>query len=238
MLPGLVDAHVHLNLKPGQDPGEAARRAAAMGLAAVRDGGDKACLTLTARKSFSDLMIVVATGTALFAPGRYGSFLGRPVDSRREMAGTVRELAAAGVDQIKVLASGPVDLDVFGRVGPPQFRPDDLLWLTELARDEGLGVMAHANGPEAVEMCIRAGVLSVEHGYFMGPKALDLLAESGVAWVPTIEPLVAQRDRNTDSSGRGRVIRRTIAHQSNQVVRAGAVGGRACPWHRCRGPRC
>ena len=73
------------------------------------------------------------------------------------------KLADSGVDQIKVLASGLVDLEKFGRVGKPQFTRDELKDTVCLAKDVGLGVMAHANGPDAVAWALNAGVRSVEN---------------------------------------------------------------------------
>jgi imidazolonepropionase-like amidohydrolase len=135
----------------------------------------------------------------------------------------VEELAGHGADQIKVLASGPVNLDNWAQTGPPQFSPGDLNYLAALARDRGLRVMAHANGPEAVKMCIQAGVVSVEHGYFMGMEALELLAESRISWTPTIEPLAALLDRETRPARR-EMLERIIAGQVEQLGRARALG--------------
>lgn len=221
--PGLIDAHVHLDLDPGHGLDLAGRvsLAAAYGLAAVRDGGDKKALVLSSRNLIQRKMLLAASGQALYFPGRYGAFLGRPVAGRREMARAVRETAQRGADQIKVLASGPVDLDKFGMVGSPQFSAEDLRHLVTLAQNEGLGVMAHANGAEAVTMCLRAGVDSIEHGYFMGPEALKLLAGSGTAWIPTILPLAALAEREPEGSPRQAMIRRIMARQVEQLAQAG-----------------
>ena len=102
------------------------------------------------------------------------------------MAEAVAELSAAGADQIKVMASGLVGLDDFGRIGPVQFETEDLRYLIEQARTRGLPVMAHANGAEAVTRCIEAGVSSVEHGYFMGPEAFG--ASGGMHKSPGFRP--------------------------------------------------
>ncbi len=224
---GLIDAHVHLALNPrGPALNEKIELAATYGLAAVRDGGDRTCALLHARKEAEFGLTIAASGTALFAPGRYGSFLGRPVRSRAEMCEAVKELADGGADQIKILASGPVNLDNWAQTGPPQFSQSDLVYLAGLARDRGLDVMAHANGPEAVKMCIQAGAASVEHGYFMGPEALELLAESQIYWAPTIEPLAALLGRETGPERRD-MIERIIVGQIEQLSRARELGVQA-----------
>jgi len=123
-----------------------------------------------------------------------------------------------------VLASGPVDLDEYGRVGPPQFEAAALAYLVAAAREQGLGVMAHANGSEAVLLAAQAGVVSVEHGYFMGPEALEALGEKGVVWVPTLVPLAALARDPATSSGRRGVIERTLEDQKERLAQARGWG--------------
>jgi len=226
LVPGLIDTHVHLALDPGDGLDLSARveTASDYGLAAVRDGGDKAAQTLQSRASIQNHLLLAASGQALHAPGRYGGFLGRAVADRRDMARAVMELAERGADHIKVIASGPVDLNAYGRVGPSQFEAADLRHLVSLAREVGLQVMAHANGPEAVQSCLQAGAASIEHGYFMGGRALRLLAETGAAWAPTIQPLAALAEREPDGSARASLIRRIIQDQADQLNRAGELG--------------
>ncbi|MBU2552425.1 MAG: amidohydrolase family protein [Proteobacteria bacterium] len=228
LTPGLIDVHVHLDLDPGSGAGLEARieGAAISGLAAVRDGGSAGGRILASRERVERRLRLRAAGPALFAPGRYGRFIGRPVANRDEMASTVEELAGAGADLVKVLASGPVALDAFGRVGPPQFSRSDLVFLAALARERGLPLMAHANGPEAVTHCIAAGVDSIEHGYFMGDEALRRLAASDTVWVPTIEPMAALGRIEAERPPRAHLIERTVRHQVEQLARARQLGVR------------
>ncbi|MEW5723520.1 MAG: amidohydrolase family protein [Thermodesulfobacteriota bacterium] len=230
LTPALLDAHVHLGLtrKKGLDLAGRSALAAGLGLAAVRDGGDKDGAALRLRDRIEEHLYLAASGAALHAPGRYGSFLGRAVADRAGLAAAVKELALAGADQIKVLASGPVGLEAFGRTGGPQFSAADLAWLVELAGDRGLKVMAHANGPQAVKMCLKAGAASLEHGYFMGEANLELLAETGAAWVPTIAPLAALAEGERDRERRS-LLERIIADQVARLARAREFGIRAVP---------
>ena len=227
-IPGLIDSHVHLSLDPGGLPDLKARVELALewGLAGVRDGGDKNSLILKTCHDPEAPLAINSPGPALFRPGRYGAFLGRPVSGRKEIIEAVREIALAGADYIKVLASGPVGLKYFGQVGPPQFEIDDMRALVAAAGEQGLYVMAHANGPQAVEMCIRAGVGSLEHGYFMGEKALGLLAEKGTIWVPTIVPLAALAGQAQTSPDQVELIGRIINDQVGQLTLAREVGVR------------
>ncbi len=226
LVPGLVDAHVHLDMDPGDglDPAGRAARIADAGIAAVRDGGDRLSRVLKAKPSISPKLFLAASGPALHAPGRYGKWIGRAVGDRAEMTSAVAELTAAGVDQIKVMASGLVSLDEFGCYTGPQFELEDLKHLVLEAGRHGLGVMAHANGPEAVSLCAAAGVASVEHGYFMGREALQRLADAGTAWTPTIQCLDSLAQREDPDSPRREVIRRILADQVEQLALARQLG--------------
>lgn len=226
LTPGLIDVHVHLDMDSGDGLSIARRaeRASAAGVAAVRDGGDKYSRVLQARPSVQRHVRLAASGPAIHAPGRYGGWIGRAVANRADMTEAVAALAQAGVNQIKVMASGLVSLDEFGRFSPSQFELDDLRHLVRTAREHGLPVMAHANGPEAVSRCALAGVASVEHGYFMGGETLARLADAGTAWAPTIQCLDALARREPMDSPRRDVIRRTIEDQVGQLIRARELG--------------
>lgn len=103
----------------------------------------------------------------------------------------VRQLAAAGVDVIKIHATGGV-LDP-GAMGLEQhFSNEEMKAIVESAHAMHLKVAAHAHGARGIEAAARAGVDSIEHGTFIdeaGARALKagggyysatLLAFSGV----------------------------------------------------------
>ena len=211
ILPGLIDCHVHLALD-GRDFALAQqqwsekpalyRRVAAdlsgtleHGIVAVRDGGDRAGVGLTARKWVMEGTVagplVRAAGYALHRQGKYGSFLG-PGLTPAELERAVDSLARLGVDLVKVLVSGIVSFTEYGRVGGLQFSLEELRRIVYRARCHGLKVMAHASGDEAVRLAVEAGVDSIEHGYFLSEESLYRMAERGIPWVPTVIPVAAR----------------------------------------------
>ncbi|MEW5899810.1 MAG: amidohydrolase family protein [Bacillota bacterium] len=243
VLPGLVDCHVHLALdgvdfqgarqqwdEPAKTREQVARRLAqtlAAGVLSVRDGGDRAGVGLLAREMVKNGAlpgpVVAASGCALRKSGMYGSFLGPGVNG--DLAGAFRRLAAAGVDQLKVLVSGIVSFREYGRVGPLQFSPDELNFVVVQAHQAGLKVMAHANSDAAVTIAVRAGVDSIEHGYLMSRTTLKMLAQQGVAWVPTIVPVAVQATRS-DLFSREQltVIEKTYRQQLEAIAEAAELG--------------
>ncbi|MGM0652139.1 MAG: amidohydrolase family protein [Bacillota bacterium] len=212
LLPALIDAHVHLALD-GIDFNRAREqwddcttwqarvegdieKTLCSGIAAVRDGGDVRELNLKVKKQIQKRMHnklkVSETGRAVRVKGGYGSFLGREYESAGSIPGLVEMIASSGVDQLKVVVSGVVSFCQYGMVKGPIMPAKELDIIVEKAHSHGLKVMAHASSAGAVERAARVGVDSIEHGYFVRPETLQLMAEKNIAWVPTIIPVAAQ----------------------------------------------
>jgi len=210
LMPGLVDCHVHFsmnceNLFQAIDEWDnqphlvedRVRKAAAdylvNGVLAVRDGGDKKNIGLQVRNSINSGRypgpVVTAAGRAVYRKGRYGEFLGPGIESVNEALTQIELFRKEGINQLKVIVSGLVSFKEFGVVGSLQFTTSELRAIVNKAHSLGLKVMAHASSVEAVEAAIRAGVDSVEHGYFLKTRLLELMAKYLVAWVPTLAPL-------------------------------------------------
>ncbi len=180
-----VDAHVHIRENNGLEAVTAA------GVRAVRDAGAKKAAGLgpDRRGRLQGAPTIRSAGWALYKKGGYGSFFGIPVEGRSEFVEEIRRLKAAGADIIKVVASGLVSLKTRGTITPGGFDKAELRALVQAARSEGLEVMAHANGEQAIISAAGAGVRSVEHGFFMTRAALEVMAESRTFWVPTVGAL-------------------------------------------------
>jgi len=199
------------------------------GIAAVRDGGDRegigvACRDMVERMELKG-PLVMASGKALRKYGGYGSFLG-PGLAPGEFAQIIKRYAVEGINQVKILVSGIVSFTEYGRVSSVQFDSKELSQIVQVAADHGLKVMAHASSDEAVRLCIKAGVHSVEHGFFLSEDSLKAMAEKGVAWVPTVVPVAVQNQLKPD----GRyakdklVIEQTYRRQLRMIRRAQQLG--------------
>lgn len=212
LLPSLIDAHIHLALD-GIDFNQARaswstekyrkliiRNAFSQlldaGIGLVRDGGDSAAVNLEAKelvdKGLLDGPQVIATGKAVREKGGYGSFLGEAYATLETIPAQVEEAYKAGVNQLKVVASGIVSFSGYGIVKGPLMLKEALLEVVSAARRHGLSVMAHASSDQAVNLAIEAGVDSIEHGYFITAESLKKMADQGIAWIPTIIPVAAQ----------------------------------------------
>ena len=97
----------------------------------------------------------------------------------------VRKLGAAGVDVIKVMATGGV-LDP-GAMGLEQhFSDTELRGIVEAAHAMHLKVAAHAHGARGIEAAARAGVDSIEHGTFLDPAGVQAMKAHGTYYSATL----------------------------------------------------
>jgi imidazolonepropionase-like amidohydrolase len=184
LLPGFVDAHVHLGFYP---PAEVL----AGGVTTVRDlgwpPGRLAALAEGTAAPWSASPRLLAAGQIVTVPGGYPTRApwappgtARPVDGVAEAVRAVTEVADAGAAVVKVALDD--------RVGPT-LPPAVLAAVVGAAAERGLGVTAHVGTAAEAAKALAAGVGELAHWPFDPdplPDALvDALAESVVA-VPTL----------------------------------------------------
>lgn len=178
-----VDTHLHLSL--GGDPVANAKLQVESGIGVVRDAGDRDGL-LDGLK-FPSSLTVIRTGPAIFKKGYYGSFLG----DNRDLS-LVEKISRTPSSFVKVILTGLVSFDHYGEVGPQQWSLSELTEIVKLSAAVGKKVMVHVNSDKACREAVAAGVHSIEHGYFIGPETLRMMAAEGVYWSPTIAAMANQ----------------------------------------------
>jgi imidazolonepropionase-like amidohydrolase len=211
VMPGLVDAHVHIFLDGGElDPDKrnaylhagheemmrVARRNIARtscaGVTLSRDAGDRHGINHAMRDELRDDPTAVvrlrSAGVGLKRAQRYGSFLARDVGPVEQIPPVIQELAAAS-DDIKVILTGIIDFEAGTVKGAPQFDVQELQCVIAEARRHGHKTLAHCSGAEGLKVAVEAGIGSIEHGFFMTRELLPRMADKGIAWVPTFSPV-------------------------------------------------
>ena len=186
VLPGLVDAHQHLTWDCSFDAvgwherhdDEAllqqglvnARQALAAGVTTVRDLGGRGRAPFDLRDECSRNPAagptLLVAGPALTTPGGHCWFLGGQCSGPEELVMAVARLDEAGVDVIKVMATGG-NLTPGSAPHESQFGLAELRAVVEAAHAAGLPVAAHAHGTQGVSDALDARVDTIEHCSFM-----------------------------------------------------------------------
>jgi len=255
VLPGLVDAHVHLCAdgtdgtlerigEPSAD-GMAAvieqslRRHLAAGVTTVRDLGDRRFAVLDWRSSHPSgsgvYPAVVTAGPPITSVAGHCANLGGEAAGADQLRAAVRERAERGVDVVKIMTSGG-----FATAGTQvmgcQFALDELRVVVEEAHAAGLPVTAHAHGLPAVQMAMAAGADGIEHCSFLTDKGVsqseqDLarLAEAGTAVCPTLGtagPLTPTPNAAALLARLGMTMEQMVQMRKRKVARMHAAGVR------------
>lgn len=186
LVPGFIDAHVHLCFgygadltAPARDPAALAamvalhcRRMLAAGVTSVRDLGGVGGAVQQARHAIArgelDGPRIRCSGPPVTTPGGHLSSFGLAASGEAGLAVAVAAVAAEGADTVKIVATGGA-----GTPGTPlgraQFSTAELRAAVRAARQLGLPVAAHAHGTEGIERAVAAGVHTVEHCSWMDP---------------------------------------------------------------------
>lgn len=106
-------------------------------------------------------------------------------DGPEEVRRAVREELRRGADQIKVMAGGGV-MSPTDRLESVQYSLEELRAAVVAAAASGSYVLAHAYTAAAIEVCVAAGVRSIEHGNLLNDRVAALMAEAGTFLVPTL----------------------------------------------------
>ncbi|MCD2195390.1 amidohydrolase family protein [Actinomycetospora endophytica] len=214
VIPGLINAHLHLAFDVTTDPrtaleaGDAdavratiaanARAALDGGVTTARDLGDQAGLVAAfgAQAATGDVAgpRLLSAMSPLTTPGGHCWFLGGEIDTsgddaERVVRAAVDERADAGADLIKIMASGGHLTPTGAPMWQSQFGDRDLAVVVEAAHERGLPVAGHAHGTEAMARCARAGVDTIEHGGWQAPPGADGKARHDLS--PEVADLVA-----------------------------------------------
>ncbi|SDQ18553.1 metal-dependent hydrolase family protein [Actinopolyspora saharensis] len=210
VLPGLVNAHVHLSWDAGfgmlerfraADDAELllgiagrAQQALRAGVTTLRDLGDRDGLVLRVRDAIARGVLagprLLGSGPPLTPPQGHCWFFGGEVSGADQIRERIRGNVALGADVIKVMASGGEMTPDSPPTWQSQFSAEELALVVREAHAAGLPVAAHAHGTEAIAAAAAAGVDTIEHCSWQGADNVgsDLrdevareIAERGIA---------------------------------------------------------
>ncbi|MBE6464220.1 MAG: Xaa-Pro dipeptidase [Eggerthellaceae bacterium] len=156
------------------------------GISFVRDGGDKYGVSQLAKRIATEYGIDYRTPVfAIHRKGGYGSIVGRAFENMKEYAVLVDEAASRGADFIKIMTTGIMDFNEFGRITHFDLDGDEVREMVHIAHEQGFAVMSHTNGKRAFLNALEAGVDSIEHANYIDQECIRALSESNTCFVPT-----------------------------------------------------
>jgi imidazolonepropionase-like amidohydrolase len=202
LLPGMIDAHLHLEFRPVDEDAEVIRLLAAdhaagasaevalgharielvAGVTTVRDCASSLAL-LAVRDAIAGGVPgprIIATGPPITKAAGHLSWTGVLAEDVAAARSATRELCERGVDAIKVVTSG-------GTMTPgsfperAQFTTEELRAIVAEATLHGRRVVAHALNAEAIRRATGAGVQSIDHARWNDPGGADAYDPSAAA---------------------------------------------------------
>jgi imidazolonepropionase-like amidohydrolase len=121
---------------------------------------------------------------------RSGSTCDGADDCRR----AVRRQIARGVDVIKIATTGGVNSRIGLGLGAQMFE-DEARAIVETAHLYGRRVAVHAHGADGINLALRVGADSIEHGTLLDDESLRLWRSSRAYYVPTLSTVNGYRAR-------------------------------------------
>src|SRR3954471_2708963 len=187
VVPGLVDAHCHLGIAYGAKPitsTDQARELAVVdrdaGVLALRDAGSP--YPYPELDDEPGIPRLARAGRHVAPPRRYLRDIGVEV-AAEDVAATVTAQAKAGTGWVKLVGDW-IDRGV-GDLAP-SWDAATMTAAVEAAHAAGARAAVHTFSEEGVEIMVRAGVDSVEHGTGLSLDLIDEMARRGTALVPTM----------------------------------------------------
>ena len=250
VLPGLVETHAHFGARPGSAPNVSApelheqgwnalhslfwaRRLASVGVTSAQSLGSAFYTDVALREAIDQGLAegprIVAAGPMITTTGGHDWRGGSEVDSIDDIRHAVREHHKAGVDVIKVGATGGFFTPGTAQ-WKAQFTVEELSALVEDAHRLGHRVAVHAHGTQGIRRAVEAGVDYIAHGTFISddgttrfePELAREIARKGiyvdVAAPPSYPPVPGETiaPRARDLYGQG--VKIVTGHDIGAVI--------------------
>lgn len=224
ILPGLIDAHVHLAI--GGAPADNAAAVLRAGFTTVVDLGATTDAVLRLRDGIAAGQV---PGPRILAAGLWAGMK----DGTCEFGGIgiaggpdgfrvrVRENVRAGADLIKVCVSGWL-ADAYQKPGAYEISDAAIAAVVEEARQAKRAVVAHAISSGSVKAAVRAGVNGLAHAALIDQQTADAMQQRNMFMIPTLASLAGER---TGPAAVGLRQSVALAHRAGVRIVFGTDGG-------------
>ena len=224
VLPGLIDAHVHLGI--GGTPRDNALADLRAGFTTVVDLGARTTRVLQFRDSINAGVIpgprVLAAGIWIGRKDGVCEFNGIGIAGGADgFRARVRENVAAGADVIKACVSGWPPA-AFSKPDEYELPDSVIVAIVQESRRLDRRVIAHDISLAGVRAAIRAGVHGLAHAAYVDAPAAELMRSNGTFMISTLASLVGD-DTSPGSQALVDAVRR--AHNAGVQLVFGTDGG-------------
>lgn len=119
---------------------------------------------------------------------------GNLCDGPEECRRAVRRQISRGADVIKIATTGGVNSRIGLGLGAQMFE-DEVKALIDTAHLYGKKVAVHAHGADGINLALKHGADSIEHGTLMDDQSIELFRRSGAYYVPTLSTVNGYLER-------------------------------------------
>lgn len=200
LMPGMIDMHVHLAFFNGKKNEKdflryppiralfAAKRMAdtlKAGVTTIRDVGSAdrigTALTLAAKAGYLEIPRIYTCGLGIAMTGGHGTKLydlAAECDGDTEIRKAIRTNFREGANYTKILTS-----EAYRGV---EMRQEEIDAAVDETHRLGYRIAAHAGFGPSLQMCIDAGVDTIEHGTHLTEQQCIQMRDNDQTWVPTV----------------------------------------------------
>jgi imidazolonepropionase-like amidohydrolase len=224
VMPGLIDAHVHIRYDPNGDQeqrtdeyqalrgAENARKALDSGVTSLGDAGAVRNIAFSVRDAINNCVTI---GPRLFVSGEMITITGgrsRIPGERLEVSGedSAREAARRllmyhGADFIKLGATGAISS---AHTGPrhPQLTIDEMRACAEEAHKCGKMVHSHCYGEKGISNSLDAGSDVIVHGQTLSEGHLKYMKENNLILLPTLKVFCNHEEHFGEGGSHDRIV--------------------------------
>lgn len=204
IIPGLIDAHVHICWNGRESVFDlvnrdrdlllleavtSVRNVLASGTTAARDIGGHNYLEMSLRAGIEAGLIsgprLRTSGKIITMTGGHAHVTAREADGPDEMRKAAREQIKAGADTIKMMATGGAATP--GQdIQASQLTVEEMAAAVQAAHAVGRTAAAHCHGTTGIKNALLAGMDSIEHGSYLDEETAGMMVERKAALVLTL----------------------------------------------------
>jgi imidazolonepropionase-like amidohydrolase len=190
-----------------------ARRALDGGVTTLRDLGSTDGIALALKEAVELGQVegsrIVSCGAAVVMTGGHGYQHGKyEADGPDEIRAAIRQNLKDGADLIKICQSEGLPY--------PEYTMEELEAVVHECHMRGKKVACHVETEPGLGMAVRAGIDTIEHGFNPDDETLELMAEKGTYWVPTITINRRMRQEEHDEESYVEGVRRAFLQKGMQ----------------------